>query len=215
MPDLTKEIKPLYDELRAKRIAQLESIIESVDVMARHDHSEAARLREDYQTLIDFRHALRLERGDDLTLSLAELKIATDDLNAWDMTGVVPMSVWEVMREWEREAVRRNAADDGRRLWLIAASMCCVVVAVLACIDGAVLGTALFSMSAVLLCIVSMLIPRDSDVYARMVPPGTASALKHTARTYEVANGMLTLASAAQGGELTVATAGDLEVYND
>lgn len=180
------------------------------------DQSWQRAMRQEWLTALRIRAPKGVLMCWDGPLERAYEEIAREAIESWDMKGVVPMPIWDLMSAQERARVRLYGSSTAALA--VMGSVMALGIALTAlgvCVsEGALVGAGLGIVIGMGVCIF-MDTHGTVTPYGRMIAPGTASALKHAARTYEVANGMLTLASETQGGELTVATTGRLEVCDE
>lgn len=182
-------------------------------------------LRELLLEQIDRYYAYRAEYGNDMRLTQVEHDLARKDLESWDLRGLVPVSVWLSMPEYQQRKIKD---EDQIRLRFIMFWMAIVAAALglghgVAGPLGIAIAGGLMAMATapVMACLLDA-----QGSWSAMMAPGTASSLKHTKRLYTEANaqltrqgmrGALTADDDVQvGGELTMTNeCGALEVCDE
>lgn len=166
-----------------------------------------------------WRKALEDKRPDgerlcwDGPLAVAREELAREAIEQWNQCGVVPVEIWSLMSAEEKTQVHIYGASQRTIAVLWAAGLIGLVLMVVGiyCDEMTLAAVGAGVCISAVVCL-NMEVSGSLTPHGRMIAPGTATTLKHIARTYEVANGMLTLAGETQGGELTVAQGGDVEM---
>ena len=186
---------------------------------------EDDKMRKTLREQIDNYHAYNQEYGHDTLMANVAHQIAMDDLEGWDLCGLVPMSVWITMSDAQQQTIRDYGNFSLRLIMILVGFLTLGGVAfTVAWGWGGFIGSA--SGSAFLLITYSAYMRDSRQGWSPMIAPGTTSALKHSARLYTEASaqlerskarGALTAAEGAQSeGRLTMAgEQGQLEVCDE
>lgn len=140
---------------------------------------------------IDAYHACALEYDSDTLMAQVAYDLAIADLEAWNLRGLVPMSVWiamtdaqqhEVKEMWHFRAVLQMGMGGVLALLGVIAYAASSFVAIIAVVV----------MSCFVFVTLNAYFTDTSHGWDAMRAPGTASSLKHTMRLYTEANAQLT-----------------------
>lgn len=180
------------------------------------------KIRKTLREQIDNYHAYNQEYGNDTLMASVAYQIAIDDLEGWDLRGLVPMSVWVAMTKAQQQTIK-DQGDFRVRFCMTMGAILTVSVTLLTTFAGWI-GLMLSGfVSFVIMAAITAYLHDVQEGWSAMISPGTASSLKHTSRLYTEANaqlerskmrGALTADDGVQvAGQLTMAgEQGQLEV---